>query len=299
MDNGGKTKGGKVKPLKIVIPDGSMQEVVTNLLAKAGLPIKEGKIAVPWVNEVSPQRPQEIPHYLKGARFDVGIVGEDWIANWGYEFPVLLKLPIGRSGNKPVKIVLAVKKDSGFKSVQDLPRFCEVATEYVPLTERFFREAGREDILVMSSYGKTEQKIDFGASAIVDVTESGKSLKKNGLVVIAELMESNTVLVVNPTSYSDMEKRPYIDCLVALLKGAYQASQYIMLIANVPEKAIGEASKIIGGLKGASKSPLMVDGWFALQSIVLRENEHDIIFKLLQIGVTDIIVNRDIPLIMS
>ena len=197
------------------------------------------------------------------------------------------------------KTVLAVKEDSGFKSVQDLPKSCEVVTEYVQLTERFFCEAGREDIQVISSYGKTEQKIDFGASAIVDVTESGKSLKKNELVVIAELMESNTVVAINPTSFCDKEKRPYIDCLVALLKGAYEASRFVMLIANVPEIVVGEASKIIGGLKGASQSPLATEGWFALQSIVPRENEHDIIFKLLQIGVTDIIVNRDIPLIMS
>lgn len=281
--------------LNVVIPDGSMQDTVTKLLVKAGFDVK---IDLSWISFV-PQRPQEIPNYLKNGFFDAGIVGEDWIADWGYNFPVLLKLPIGRSGKKAVRIVLAVKQDSGFRTVQDLPKFCTVATEYVKLTERFFAEAGREDIQVMSSYGKTEQKIQFGASAIVDITESGKSLKENGLVIISELMESNTVLVVNQTSYYDTEKRTYIDCLTALLRGAYQASQYVMLIANVPASVVKEASKIIGGLKGASCSPLMTEGWFALQSIVLREKEQTVIFELLQIGVTDIIVNRDIPLIMS
>ena len=87
-----------MKPLNVLIPDGSMEKVVKNLFTKAGL------LAVPWINQV-PQRPQEIPHFLRGAHFDVGIVGEDWIANWGYDFPILLKLPIGRSGNKPVKVV--------------------------------------------------------------------------------------------------------------------------------------------------------------------------------------------------
>lgn len=262
---------------------------------------KQGKIAVPWINRIAFQRPQEIPNYIKHGDFDVGIVGEDWIADWGaeYDSPVLLKLPIGRSGKKAVKVVLAVREDSGFRSIEDLPRFCEVATEYIKLTERFFATAGRDDILVMPSYGNTEQKTQFGASAIVDITESGESLKENGLVVVAELMESNTVLIANPSSYCDIEKRPYLDCLTALLKGAFQASRYVMLVANVPEKVIGEASNIIGGLKGASKSPLMAEGWFALQSIIPRENEQNIIFKLLQIGVTDIIVNRDIPLIMT
>ena len=299
-----------MKPLKIVLPDGSMQETITKLLAKAGLEVivekkrtKEGKINVPWIERVFFQRPQETSIFLVKGYFDLGIVGEDWIANCeflpGCEPPILLKLPVGRNGNRAVKIVLAVREDSGFKSIQELPERCEVATEYVDLTKTFFLKQGRRDIKVVYSYGNTEQKIQFGASAIVDVTESGESLRENGLIAISELMESNTVLVANQTSYSDVEKRPYIDCLVALLNGAYQASRYVMLTANVPEKVINEASKIIGGLKGASRSPLMIERWFALQSIVLRENEQDIIFKLLQIGVTDIIVNRDIPLIMT
>lgn len=294
-----------MKPLNIVIPDGSMHEAIIRLLEKAGFLVvvekrrtKEGKTAVPWISRIAFQRPQEIPHYLHHGHFDIAIVGEDWIANWGYEFPVLLKLPIGRRGNKPVRVVLAVSQTSGIKTVDDLPHGCEVATEYVQLTQQFFAGKNRTDILVTPSFGNTEHKVAFGASAIVDVTESGESLTENSLVVIAELMESNTVLVAKQTSYSDKEKRPYLDCLTALLKGAHQASQYVLLIANVPEKAIGKASTIIGGLKGASRSPLMVEGWFALQSIVPREKEQDIIFQLLQIGVTDIIVNRDIPLIM-
>src|SRR3989339_2153546 len=136
--------------IDIVVPDGSMEEVVAGLFAKAGLSItiekkrtKEGKVGVDWIRRVVFQRPQEIPHYLKNGHFDVGIVGEDWIANWGYEFPVLLKLPIGRGGNKPVKIALAVSQDRGFRRVEDLPQNCEIATEYVQLTEKFFSGLGR------------------------------------------------------------------------------------------------------------------------------------------------------------
>src|SRR3989344_524672 len=114
--------------LDIVVPDGSMQEVVMGLFAKAGMPImiekkrtKEGKVAVDWIKRIAFQRPQEIPHYLNAGHFDVAIVGEDWIANWGYEFPVLLNLSIGRGGNKPVRIVLAVSQASGIKQIEDLP----------------------------------------------------------------------------------------------------------------------------------------------------------------------------------
>jgi len=293
--------------IDIVVPDGSMQEVIIGLFAKAGLPVviekrrtKEGKVEVGWIKRVAFQRPQEIPNYLKSGHFDVAIVGEDWIANWGYEFPVLLKLPIGRSGSKPVKIVLAVSQASNFRRVEELPKDCEVATEYVQLVQRFFADQGRNDIKVVPSFGNTEHKIGFGATAIVDVTESGDSLKENQIESICEIMESNTVVVANPESLADESRRPYIDCFVRLINGAFQASKHVMLVANVPENVLDEAGRIIGGLKGPSCSPLIgVKGWFALQSVVTREDEQKVIFELLQIGVTDILVNRDIPLIMS
>jgi ATP phosphoribosyltransferase len=289
----------------MVVPDGSMQEPVIGLMTKAGLLVtvnkkrtKEGTVNVDWIEKIAFQRPQEIPHYLHQGHFDIAIVGEDWIVNWGYEFPVLLKLPIGRSGNKPVRIVLAVSQASGFKSIADLPTGCEVSTEYVQLAGKFFAEKGRSDIRVVPSFGNTEHKIGFGATAIIDVVESGKSLEENQLRVICQIMESHTVIVANPNSLADEQKRPYIDCFVRLIQGAHRALDCVMLTANVPENVINEASRIIGGLKGPSCSPLRVSGWFALQSIVPRQQEHTVIFKLLQIGVTDIIVNRDIPLVM-
>ncbi|MBU3924832.1 ATP phosphoribosyltransferase [Patescibacteria group bacterium] len=293
--------------IDIVVPDGSMQDVIIKLFAKAGLPVtierqrtKEGKVAgVEWIKRVAFQRPQEIPHYLANGHFDVAIVGEDWIANWDYKFPILLVLPIGRWGNKPVNIVLAASQGSGFKTIEELPQDCEVATEYVQLVQRFFLSKKRQDIIIVPSYGNTEHKVRFGAAAIVDVTESGDSLRENQLEVICEIMKSNTVVVANPESLADGTKQPYIDCFVRLINGAYQASKYVMLTANVPEQALDEASRIIGGLKGPSCLPLKTKEWFALQSVVPRENEQKIIFELLQIGVTDIVVIRDIPMIMT
>lgn len=294
-----------MKSIKIVIPDGSMQETIISLLSRAGLlvtiprkRVKEGEIDVEWIKQIAFQRPQEIPHYLKNGHFDVAIVGEDWIANWGYDFPVLLKLPIARAGNKPVKIILAVKEKSDIYKTTDLPKKCEVATEYVQLAKNFFAKIGRPDIVVVPSYGNTEHKIKFGATAIIDVTESGESLIQNRLRIIEEIMESNTVIVANPDSFTDKDKKIYIDCFVRLINGAFQSSKYVMLIANVPKQITNEASNIIGGLKGPSRS-IIGNEWIALQSIILKNNEHDIIFRLLQIGVTDIIVIRDIPLIMS
>ncbi len=292
--------------IDVVVPDGSMQEVVMGLFAKAGIPvtlpkkrIKEGTVNVDWIKRIAFQRPQEIPYYLKQGHFDVAIVGYDWITNWGYKFPILLKLPVGRAGTKAVKIVLATSKESGFKKIEDLPQNCEIATEYVELAQRFFAEQGRPDIRVVRSYGNTESKVKFGASGIVDITESGDSLREHGLEIIYEIMESNLVIVANPESLADEAKKPYINCFVQLINGAFLASKYVMITANVPERSADEAIKIMGGLKSPSVFPLELPGWFALQSVVLLEEEQKIIFELLKIKVTDIIVNREISLVMS
>lgn len=294
------------KTINVVVPDGSMQPVVTDLLAKAGLSVKigkrtkEGKTNVDWIDKFFFQRPQEIPLYLNGGNFDLAIVGEDWIANWGFRFPVLLKLPIGRSGTrKAVKIVLAVSRDSGISRVEDLPIGCEVATEYVELTKSFFVSKNRSDIRILRSCGNTEQKIRFGATAVVDITESGESLRENNLVIIYELMESSTVLVANQDSLADGSKKEYINCFTRLIRGAFEASQYVLLTADVPRKVLDKAGRIIGGLKGPTCSPILGKDWFALQSIVPKEKEQEIVLALQEIGVTGTFVIRDIPLIMS
>jgi|SRR3989338_1755816 len=296
--------------IQIVVPDGSMQDVISGLFAKAGLPVtvqnkrtKQGFVDVEWIERVIFQRPQEIPIYLNGGHFDVAIVGEDWIANWGMQsrFKVLAQLPVGRGGNRPVRIVLAVPETSGVQRAVDLPLGCEVATEYVQLTQAFFKSKGRRDIRVVPSFGNTEHKIGFGATAIVDVTESGNSLRENRLRVISEIMKSNTVIVANFKSYRDKSKRPYIDCFASLVYGAYQASLYVSLTANVPNGMLDQASDIMGGLTGPNCSPCIGKGagWFTLQSTVPCTEEQSIIFKLLQIGVKGIRVDRNFPLIMS
>jgi ATP phosphoribosyltransferase len=197
-----------------------------------------------------------------------------------------------------VKIVLAVDEASNFEKPEDLPQNCEVATEYVQLVQRFFANIGRSDIKVVPSFGNTEHKIGFGATAIVDVTESGESLKENHLKVIHEIMQSSIVVVANPESLADESRRQCIDCFARLINGAFQASNYVMIAANVPQKVVGQAGRIMNGMKGASLS-VINDKWFALQSIILKTEEINVIFDLLKIGVTDIAVTRDIPLIMN
>lgn len=291
--------------ISVVVPDGSMQETINRLMTGAGFFVKiekmrTGRGVVPnvdWICDVSIQRPQEIPTFLERGIFDIGFAGQDWMAERESNLLVLLEMPIGRGGNSPVKIVLAVKERSGFHCPEDLQGRI-VATEYVELTKRFFLKKG-VGVEVFRSYGKTENKINLRvADAIVDVTESGDSLRENGLIVIGELMTSSTVIAVSPNAFADGNKRPFLECFARLIEGAFVAERYVLITANVPEKKLKEAGAIMGGLKSPSCLKTLNDDWFALQAVVLRENEADIIFRLLEIKVDDIFVTRDIPLVM-
>jgi ATP phosphoribosyltransferase len=296
-----------MKKINIVLPDGSMMDKITALFSRAGMPItannqrtKEASVDCEFIGKIIFQRPPEIPQYVAGGLFDIGFVGQDWLAESDLDLPVLLKLPIGRKTNNPVKIALAAENSRGFNNVTDLPRDCRVATEYLNLAQKFFCEKGRPDIKVFRSYGNTEHKIGLGlAEAIVDVVESGESLRENRLEIVCEVMRSNVVIVANVDSLADKSKEPYLKCFAKLIGGAFQASKYVMLTANVPKTVFGKACAIMKGLKGPTYSPLAETGWFALQSIVPRKKEQTAINDLLQIGVTDIIVNRDIPLVME
>jgi ATP phosphoribosyltransferase len=295
-----------MKRISLVLADGSMQEYLIELLnqAQLGLSIpkprtKEGRVRVDWIEEVFFQRPQEIPKYLAKSLFDVAICGQDWIKNWNLEFPELLRIPVGRKSDCPVKIVLAVSKESQIENLEDLPKNSVVATEYVELSENFFAGIERKDIEVVRSYGNTEQKITLGqATAIIDVTETGESIEANDLKIIFELMESNTVVVANPQSYQDKEKRPLIDCLVMFLEATLLARKSVLVMANVPQKSLKKAARIMGGLKSPTSTPLMAKGWYSLQSVVKKDIELKVISQLKDIGATDIIVMADLEMIL-
>lgn len=295
-----------IRTLRLVIPDGSMMKVVMEWLEKAGITImlagsrvKSGSTNVPFISSVTLMRPQEIPVYLAKRLFDIAIANEDWIRNWMADVVILLTVPVGRATNQAVRIVLAVAKESEHKSVKDLPPNAVIATEYVELTERYLLENSRPDISVIRSYGGTEQKIGFGADAIVDVTETGDSLVANGLVVIDEIMTSNTVIAVNKEAYADPQLRPLIDWFVAVVEGAVKSAGYILMQANVPEEKLDQAIAIIGGMLSPTKNPLAIAGWYELSSYVEKSRQHNVIFQLLQLGVKDICVSDSVSMVMG
>jgi ATP phosphoribosyltransferase len=283
-----------------------MMKKIIALFSRAGMEIvikngrtKEATTDSDFIGRIVFQRPPEIPQYVASGLFDIGFVGQDWLADSALNLPILLKLPMGRKTNDSVKIVLATEQDSGYKNLDSLPPKCRVVTEYLGLAKRFFYEKGRPDIRVFRSYGNTEHKIRLGlAEAIIDIAESGESLKENQLIAIHEVMRSNIAIVANVNSFADETKKPYLECFAKIINGAFQASRYVMLVANVREADFKKSCEIMGGLKGPTYSPLATKGWFSIQSIVPREKEQETIRNLMQIGVTDILINREIPMIM-
>lgn len=297
--------------LKVVIPNGSMESVILGLLDRAGLPVNFdrkashiGSVEASWIESVALRRPQYIPQRLAEGQYDLAVVGEDWIANWGLEgtLPVLKKLPIGRNGNKPIRIVVAAAQDSGITELHQLPRKCRVATEYVNLAKRFFSTVPRDDIEVVFSFGGTEHLIAEGeATAIVEVTESGRSLTENGLTIIHTVMESSTVVVANPEVYADDRARFHMQFLADLIEGAYQATQHVLIVANVPAGKMDEVCAILGGLEGPTYAPVRTrDGsdWYAVQSVVPKDKEVGIALELKKLGATGILTMDPIQRIM-
>lgn len=285
------------RALRLVIPDGSMMKVVVEWLAKAGISIilansriKTGPTNVPFVSSITLMRPQQIPIFLDMGHFDLAMGGGDWFANCCSGAVKLYEIPVGRATNQAVKIVLAVRANSGYKSIKDLPQNATIATEYVELVERYLIEKGRADIKVVRSYGGTEQLVNYGMDAIVDVTETGSSIRANGLEIIETILVSNTVIATSQEAYNDPELRPLIDWFVAVIKGVVEGEKYILLQANVPQDALAQAIETIGGMKGPTVSPLATPGWLELSSYIEKSRQHEIIFDLLQLGVEDICV---------
>lgn len=275
----------------------------SRILERAGIPLdlnprtKQAKPEIPWIESISQQRPQEIPLYLKEGYFDLGIVGQDWLANWQVVLPQLMTVAIGRGGGR-VKIVVAAPQDSGIKNPTDYYDGLKVATEYMMLAEQYFGGLGIV-AKIIPSYGNTEQKVLYGADVIIDVTETGNSLRQNGLEIVDIVMESSMALVARNEVLEDPQLRDCVEYFVCIFKGAVVAESYIRVEANVPVEFRDEASAILKGMKGATVSPLEREGWISMTSYVKKSDEACVVFDLVKLGVKDIAVIRDIPLLMG
>ncbi len=279
--------------LKLGIPKGSLQDATIALFKRSGWRIDiNGRSYFPDINDDTIEcaicRAQEMSRYVESGTLDAGLTGEDWISENESDVKIVEDLIYSKVSQRPARWVLAVPYDSDIKRLEDLAGK-KIATELVNFTEKYFAERSI-DVKVEFSWGATEAKVVSGlADAIVEVTETGSTIKAHGLKIIHELLETNTKLIANHASWADPRKRAKIEQVALLLKGALVAEKMVGLKMNVPEAKLKEVVGLLPSLNAPTVSPLYQSNWFAVETVVAGSVMRDLIPELLKHGAEGII----------
>jgi ATP phosphoribosyltransferase len=287
--------------LKIGLPKGSLQESTFKLFKNAGFNIKlPERSYVPVIDDPELEglviRAQEMARYVENGILDMGITGWDWVLEQDAKVIELVRLKYGKVGFRGVKWVVAVPVDSPIKGLEDL-KGKKIATELVGYTKRYLKKKG-VDATVEFSWGATEVKPPLLADAIVEVTETGASLKANGLRIVDTILESETVLIANKISWKDEWKRRKMENITILLKGALLAEEKVGLKMNVPRNRLEKVTSILPSLHTPTVSNLSDKGWVAIEVIIDEKTVRDIIPDLKRAGAQGIVeypLNKVIP----
>jgi ATP phosphoribosyltransferase len=278
--------------LRIGLPTGSLQEATIALFGKAGFQISGASRSYkPAIDDPELQvrllRAQEISHYVEHGFLDCGLTGADWIEENGSKVEVLCALPFSKVSAAPTRWVLAVPENSPVKSVSDLEGK-RIATEAVGLTRRFLERQG-VNARVEFSWGATEVKVPDLVDAIVDITETGSSLRANNLRIVATLMESYPQFIANAAAVGDAWKRAKLDCLKILLQGALAARDKVGLKMNIPQKGLQNLLSALPSLREPTVSPLAQPDWVAVETVIDEKVVREIIPQLKMLGAEGII----------
>lgn len=278
--------------LRIGLPSGSLMEQTLSLFAKAGYGISgAGRSYRPSIDDpelsVSLLRAQEISRYVEQGYLDCGITGRDWVAENGSDVASLCDLPYSKATSAPTRWVVVVPEDSPMRCVEDLAGK-RVATEAVGLTREFFRRRGVE-AEVEFSWGATEVKVPDLVDAIVDITETGSSLRANKLRILETIMESYPVFIANREAYSEEWKRGKMDRVVLLLQGALSARGRVGLKMNLPKDSLQILLEQLPSLRNPTVSPLAHNGWVAVETVIDEKIVREIIPQLKALGAEGII----------
>ncbi len=281
--------------LAVVLPKGSLEKQTLDLFSAADLRVVRGserdyhaRVDDPRVDKVRFLRPQEIPTYVEQGIFDLGISGRDWVAETGADVVSLGEIGGGRAGEAVVSVVLAVPKESPWTSVKDLPDGVRISTEMPETTRRFLADNGVEG-KVFTSHGATEAKIPDIVDAIVDLTETGSSLRKAGLKIIATLLTSRTELLANREAYEDPDKRAAMDDLVVLLQGALRARGQVLLKLNVPSGQLDDVLAVLPAMASPTVMATAGGELQALETVVPKKGVNTLIPSLKAAGARDIL----------
>ncbi|HPH42148.1 MAG TPA: ATP phosphoribosyltransferase [Syntrophorhabdaceae bacterium] len=287
--------------LKIGLPKGSLQETTFKLFKNAGYNIKLlERSYVPVIDDPELEglviRAQEMARYVEDGILDMGITGYDWVLEQDAKVVELVRLRYGKVGFRGVKWVVAVPENSPIKTVDDL-KGKKIATELVSFTKRFLKKRGI-NASVEFSWGATEVKPPLLADAIIEVTETGASLRANNLRIIDTILESETVLIANKNAWKDKWKKRKMENITILLKGALLAEEKVGLKMNVPKSRLKEVLKILPSLQTPTVSNLSDKDWLAIEVIIDEKTVRDIIPDLKRAGAQGIVeypLNKVIP----
>ena len=278
--------------LKLGIPKGSLQDATIALFARAGWNIyASGRSYFPSIDDAEIEcmlvRAQEMARYVEHGALDAGLTGNDWVLENQSDVERVTSLTYSKQSRTPVRWVLAVPEDSPFQKPEDLAGKT-IATELVEFTKRYFAER-KIPVTVEFSWGATEVKPPTLADAIVEVTETGSSLRANRLRIIETLMESETQLIANKKAWSDPWKRSKIETLALMLKGAMAAQNQVGLMLNVEKKNLDAILNVLPALNSPTVSHLRDENWVAVNTILEQSVVRDVIPRLKAAGGTGIV----------
>lgn len=278
--------------LKLGLPKGSLQEATVKLFKKAGFNVSVGSRSYfPIVDddelEMILLRAQEMPRYVEEGALDCGLTGNDWVLENNSDVVRVTELIYAKQGLRPVRWVLAVPNDSDIKDVSQLAGK-RIATELVNVTKKFLKQ-NKVKAEVEFSWGATEVKAPKLVDAIVELTETGSSLRANNLRIVTEICKSTTQFISNKNAWKDRWKREKMENIALLLKGAIVAEEKVGLKMNVPEEKLEKVLSLLPAMKNPTVSNLSKKGWYAVETIVDEKTVRIFIPKLKAAGAQGII----------
>jgi ATP phosphoribosyltransferase len=281
--------------LSLVLPKGSLERATLDLFDAADLTVRRSSdrdyhasIDDPRIDKVRFLRPQEIPSYLERGLFDIGITGRDWIAETEASVVSLGELHYSKATSNPVRVVLAVPQSAPWQSVADLPALVRISTEFPSLTRRFLEQHGVKAIVV-PSYGATEAKVPDIVDAIVDLTETGSSLRRNGLRILDTVITSYTEFVADPQAHEDQAKRAAMEDIMLLLRGAIKARGHVLLKLNVEADKVQAVTSMLPAMSSPTITTLARGEMNAVETVVPKDGVNTLIPALKAAGARDIL----------
>jgi ATP phosphoribosyltransferase len=281
--------------LSLVLPKGSLERATLDLFDAADLTVRRSSdrdyhatIDDPRIERVRFLRPQEIPSYVEQGLFDFGITGRDWITETGANVASLGELQYSKATSDPVRVVLAVPASVPWQSGSDLPDGVRISTEFPALTRRYLDEHGVKAV-VIPSYGATEAKVPDIVDAIVDLTETGSSLRRNGLRILDTLLTSYTELVANHDAYADPAQREAMEDVALLLRGAIRARGNVLLKLNVSAADLEAVTSLLPGMSSPTVTSLARGDMHAVEAVVPKRGVNTLIPALKAAGGRDIL----------